>query len=227
MPALDPFGYRDAPHPVREDIRSSQAAFWERLARPGAAWTGAERVAFAAEARAAWRLRSEPPWLRRLPEPDPVVAPVAATRAVRSIALDVHRIDRAFAAELVAALGEAAYVELVAVAVQTIAIDAFALALGVDPAPFPEPRAGEPSGARPGGLGEIGAHVACRLDYAGPNVGRALSGAPDDNATFLGLVASMYAVRDFAEMVWKDRPLSRPQVELVAARVSAVNECFY
>ena len=28
------------------------------------------------------------------------------------------------------------------------------------------------------------------------------------------------------ELVW-DRPLSRPQVELIAARVSAVNECFY
>ena len=34
-------------------------------------------------------------------------------------------------------------------------------------------------------------------------------------------------LEDFGAMVWEDRPLSRPQVELVAARVSALNECFY
>ncbi len=212
---------------VRDDIRAAHAAFWERLARPGAAWTGAQRVAFAAEARAAWMLRTEPPWLRGQPDPDPTIAPAFATLAVRTIALDVHKIDRVFAAEAIAALGEAAYVELVAVSVQTIAIDAFAEALGVARVPLPTPLPGEPSGARPEGLGDIGAHVACLLDYAGPNVGRAMSGAPDDNATFFGLVGSMYAVTDFMEMVWKDRPLSRPQVELIAARVSAVNECFY
>jgi AhpD family alkylhydroperoxidase len=27
--------------------------------------------------------------------------------------------------------------------------------------------------------------------------------------------------------VWQHRPLSRPQVELIAARTSAINECFY
>jgi hypothetical protein len=44
---------------------------------------------------------------------------------------------------------------------------------------------------------------------------------------FFGLVASLYSVSDFAMLVWEDRPLARPQVELVASRVSAVNECFY
>ena len=65
------------------------------------------------------------------------------------------------------------------------------------------------------------------LAFPRPNVGRAMSLAPNENATFFGLVGSMYAISDFAELVWKDRPLSRPQVELVAARVSAINECFY
>jgi hypothetical protein len=65
------------------------------------------------------------------------------------------------------------------------------------------------------------------VPYAGPNVGRALSVAPGEQAMFMGLVGAMYSLRDFVEMVWKDRPLSRPQVELVAARVSAINECFY
>jgi hypothetical protein len=224
MPGFD---YEDAPCPVRPEIRTAHQGFWDRLAGPGGAWTGAQRIAFAREARAAWALRSEPPWLRDLPEPADDVAPARAVSIVRTIAFDVHRIDRDFARAAIAALGDAAYVELLAVTVQTIAIDAFALALGVEPRPLPEARGGSPTGGRPEGLGDIGAYVDCALDFAGPNVGRAMSLAPEDNATFLGLVGSMYAVSDFMEMVWKDRPLSRPQVELVAARVSAVNECFY
>jgi hypothetical protein len=43
----------------------------------------------------------------------------------------------------------------------------------------------------------------------------------------MGIVTSMYSGRHFEEMVWSHRSLSRPQVELVAARTSAVNECFY
>ena len=40
------------------------------------------------------------------------------------------------------------------------------------------------------------------------------------------LVGAMYAGAEFQTLVW-DRPLSRPQIELVASRVSAVSECFY
>ena len=36
---------------VREDLRAAQDRYWRRLARPGANWSGAERVAIAREAR--------------------------------------------------------------------------------------------------------------------------------------------------------------------------------
>ena len=43
-----------------------------------------------------------------------------------------------------------------------------------------------------------------------------------------GLVMAMYGgPNKFFELVWEGGALSRPQVELLAARVSAVNECFY
>ena len=73
----------------------------------------------------------------------------------------------------------------------------------------------------------MGAFVPLLDPFAGPNVSRALSLRPDDNMMFHALVGSMYALSDFQDLVWEDRPLSRPQVELVAARVSAINECFY
>jgi hypothetical protein len=222
------FEYASSPHSVRPEIAAAQRAFWGRLPRSGSWWTGTQRIAFAQEARAAFRLRSEPPWLRKLPAPADDLVPASAIETVRVIALDAHKIDRDWCLQRVEAAGHAAYVELVAITVQTIAIDAFAEALGVELEPLPAPQAGvEPNRIRPEGVGDIGAHVDAMLAYPGPNVGRAMSLAPDDNATFFGLVASMYAVADFAELVWKDRPLTRPQVELVAARVSAINECFY
>ena len=56
---------------------------------------------------------------------------------------------------------------------------------------------------------------------------RYLALVPDENLVRLGLVMEMYAGRDFAELQWNDRALSRPQIELMAARTSALNECFY
>ena len=225
-PNVPAFDYASSPHPVRSEIASAHVAFWDRLADPGSWWTGEQRVAIAKEARSARPLRSEPPWLRQLPEPEDGVLPVLATETIRKVALDADKIDRAWAEPIIAELGDAAYVELVAITVQVTAVDTFAEALGVEREPLPRSRSGEPNHARPDGLGDIGAFVPC-LAIPSPNVGRAMSLVPDDNQSFFGLVGSMYAVTDFMELVWKDRPLSRPQVELVAARVSAINECFY
>ena len=75
-------------------------------------------------------------------------------------------------------------------------------------------------------MDDAGAWVQMTVPFAGPNVGRALSLTPPDQMIFMGMVGAMYAMSDFTQLVW-DRPLSRPQVELIASRVSAVNECFY
>lgn len=224
MPGFD---FTRSPVPVRPSIVEAQRAFWNRLAAPGSWWTGEQRVAIAAEARRTRPLRREPPWLRNIAPPEDGVIPARAVEAVRTIAVDAHNIDRPWAEQTLAELGEGAYVELVAVTVQITALDAFAEALGLDPQPLPDPQPGSPDRMRPQGLGDIGAFVPCLLAAPGPNVGRALSLAPNDNQTFFGLVGSMYALKDFGELVWQDRPLSRPQIELLAARVSAINECFY
>jgi len=221
------FDHSTAPAPVRLEIGASHRAFWQRLAGPGASWTGAQRVEIALEARRARLARANPPWLRGLLTSESDLLPPVALAAIRTIVLDQHRIDRAWARGVIEELGDVAYVELLAVSAQTVAVDAFSEALGVGTEPLPAPRGGAPDAGRPEGLSDIGAFVPVASAFPGPNVGRAMSLAPDDNGTFLGLVGSMYAVSDFGELVWKDRPLSRPQVELVAARVSAINECFY
>jgi hypothetical protein len=221
------FDYGTIPHPIREDIVAAQRAAWQRISGPGAAWTGEQRLAVARCVRHERARRHEPPWLRREGGAVEPSLPPTAVDAAAVIAVAAHRIDREWAKEKIQALGDVGYVELTGVAVSVTAIDAFAEALGAPLEPLPDAAPGEPDGSRPDALGDVGAHVAMTVPYAGPNVGRALSMAPGEQAMFMGLVGAMYSLRDFVEMVWKDRPLSRPQVELVAARVSAINECFY
>lgn len=216
------------PHAVRAEIREARRQVWDWLAGAGCAWSGADKVALAAELRAARARRADPPWLREWSAPEAAGSlPAAAVDAVRRVALDAHRLDRDWCRSAVEQLGDAAYVELCAVCACLAAIDVFAEALGVPLEPLPAPRAGEPSRERSSAVGDDGAWVPITVPWQGANIGRALSLVPGANTAFLSLVGSMYAGGDFGRLVWDDRPLSRPQVELLAARVSALNECFY
>src|SRR5713226_245549 len=47
------YSYSAALVPVRDDFAAAHTRFWKRLAAPGSWWTGAERVAIAAEVRQA------------------------------------------------------------------------------------------------------------------------------------------------------------------------------
>ena len=49
-----PLDFASVGFPVRGDLLASHREAWQRLASPGTWWTGAERVAIAAEVRAAW-----------------------------------------------------------------------------------------------------------------------------------------------------------------------------
>lgn len=222
------FAYEGLPHPVREEVAAVQHSVWERIGRPGSWWTGPERVAIAAQARAARAQRATHASLRTgFPPPEGGLFEGAAVVA-RTIAADVHRIDRTWADKQVAALGDAAYAELAAVVVCVCAIDTYADALGVGYEPLPEALVGEPDRARNESVAEVGAYLPLQEPWQGPNVGRALSLVPEQNLMFMSLVMQMYGGRnDFFNLVWEDGPLSRPQVELLAARVSAVSECFY
>ena len=107
------------------------------------------------------------------------------------------------------------------------AIDRFAVALGAELRPLPEPGHGQPTRVRPDGVGDVGAFVSQSIDKRLANVSRAASLVPDTAAIWQSVVTQQYSRGpEFAELVW-DRPLSRPQVEVIAATVSRLNECFY
>ncbi|MEM7275165.1 MAG: hypothetical protein AAF547_18935 [Actinomycetota bacterium] len=210
---------------VTDEIADAIGQACAELAKPGTWWTGAERVAIAARARALFAERASPPWLRTLPDPPALLGPEIVD-IVDRITLDAGSIDRAWATGAIQSVGEGRYVELVGLVATTVMLDVHAEGVGVAPLPLPDPIHGEPARTLPDGLGHIGAHV--RMIHPSPfaNVARALSLVPDTNRLFRLVMMPNYSANGFEELRW-DTPLSRPQVELVASRVAAMNECFY
>ena len=215
---------------IPERIRDAFAQTWVELADGGTWWTAAEQIQLAEVARAAFAERFETPWMR--PRTDAALATAAvdptAGRAVVTLAADARTIDRDWVDAVVAELGDAAYVELVAIAAALAAIDAFAEAIGDDPLALPTPSAtaGTPPRVRPGGMGDAGAYVDMALPWSDANVARALTLTPTGNRLYRRVGMALYHDGQFLELDW-DRPLSRPQTEVLATAVSAANECFY
>lgn len=219
------FSYDGAPVEVAAPVADAHRSAWAQLGGCGTWWTGRERLAIAARARAVLAQRHLPPWSRSLDGVDGLSAEAAV--AVDQLAGAPGRIDRAWAQARVEALGDGAYVELVGIVATIAMIDVFAAAIGVAPEPLPAPAAdGAPSRQRPSGVADVGAHVPMLEPFAYANVARALSLVPEANALFRSVSVPMYSAPGMDQLVWST-PLQRPQVELVAARVAALNECFY
>ncbi|MGH1488423.1 MAG: alkylhydroperoxidase-related (seleno)protein [Acidimicrobiales bacterium] len=223
------FTYKASPLAVTDEIAESHRMAWQMLAQPGTWWTGSERLAIAERARQMFELRATPPWLRNADQVAPSAVAVLSeptVAVVDKMTLDAGNIDREWAAKAIADLGDGPYVELIGVVATIVMIDVFAEAAGVDKAALPSPVDGQPSSERPDGLGDIGAHVPVLEPFPAANVARALSLVPEANKLFRTVSVPTYSAPGFAALQW-DTPLSRPQVELVASRVAALNECFY
>jgi hypothetical protein len=153
--------------------------------------------------------------------------PAAAVEVVHRVASDPGRLTRSWAEERIAELGEERYTELVGVTAIVTVLDRFRRALGRPELPLPQPGSGEPARVRPADVGDVGAWVSQSLGPTKANVSRTLSLVPRTNAAWRRLVDSHYSRGPaFEDLCW-DFPLSRPQAELVAARTTALNECFY
>lgn len=238
------------PLPVRADLTAAHDRAWRRLAAPGRWWTGAERLAVAAETR---RARDCPRCAERNGALSPEVAagrhgpteqlPAALVDAVHRIATDPARLSRRWLDRLLAeGIDESRYVEALGVVAALVNLDTFDRTIGRPPRPLPEPGAGEPSrrrpaGARPGAAwvswiepaGATGEEADLYPGGQAPNVLRALSLAPEEVRGLVDLVAAQYVPA--ADILRVDLPsgrgLSRVQMEFLAARVSALNQCFY
>ena len=247
---MENFEYAAARVPIDDAIVAAHRETWRRIAAAGAWWTGAERVAIAAEVRrAASCARCRERKAALLPaavadehEASDVLS-AAAVDAVHRIVTDAMHLSKSWIEKLAAGgVSEAHYVKLLGVVVAVFSIDEFHRGLGLAPEPLPEPGAGEPSRERPAGVSSGVAWVpmlpfrAAKTSapdlYAGmpiaPNVFAAMSLVPDAVRDLKRLSSVHYlAGGQVANPLARGEVLTRSQMELIAARVSSLNECFY
>ena len=243
---MSAFTYSDAPVPSRGDIAAAHRGAWERLAAPGNWWTGAERVAIAAEVRNAakcalcsQRKAALSPEAAQGPHDRVSELPDPALDVVHRVTTDPGRLTRTwFERTLAAGLSDAQYVEIVGVVVAVVSIDSFHRGLGLAPEPLPEPEPGEASRYRPASARSDGAWVPMIDKASGDeadlwrgrtaNVIRAMSLVPDAVRQLKDLSRAHYLPLEMVVDASASRgSLTRPQMELIAGRVSALNECFY
>jgi hypothetical protein len=248
---MSPFSYQDSPYQIREDLQQTYRDYWQELARPGNWWSGAERVAIAGETRNAVNCGF---CVERKQALSPYNFPgkhlrggtltTPAIDAVHRIITDQGRITQSWIDSLdQQGISEQHYVELLGVVVAVFSIDEFNRALGQPLEPLPRPVRGNPDNYRPAQAergtgfvsmlpetdGAIGAESDLWQNGRSANVLRALSLVPNAVRAWNKLSKGQYLGIQQVMSVKGDtgRSLNRMQMEIIAGRVSSINECFY
>jgi hypothetical protein len=221
---------------VREDLAEAHRLAWEHLAAPGTWWTGAQRVELAGTALLAIAdVEPLPPWVGVASAgrvgPDLVAPPRAhdlAYRLARHAGTMTAEVYRAGVAEL----GELPYVELCAIVSTVAAVAHLCRNIGVPVPSLPAPGAGEPTRRQPARLAQARyswVPVAEPADEVAAVV-QAYTAVPDEQRNTWRMADAQYMPeRAMVDPDWSRRPggLSRAQMELVAARVTRLRDCFY
>ncbi len=243
--------YAAASTSVRADIVEAHQKLWQKLAEPGTWWTGAERVAIAAEVRKARqcqlcteRKAALSAAAVRGQHDTNGVLPATVVEMIHRITTDPGRLTKQWYEQLLAnGLEDTQYIETLGIVVRTVSIDSFCRGMGVPLHPLPIPVAGEPTRRRPPQAKvdaawvpmipsgeETGPDADIYWRQPAPNVIRAMSLVPDEVRSSLHILLPPQYL-DPANVpdprVDSGRAISRSQMELLAARVSALNQCFY
>ena len=236
--------YADSDFPISEELDAIHAKQLDQLAEPGSWGSGAQRLAIAAEARQAGidaGLLEEPADKGAAPD---LTLPDVARKVVQKLAVSPKDfLEDSYQEAKASGLSDEEYTEIVGIVARITDMDVFARGIGVPLRPLPAARPGEPSRIRPQAATQELAWV--------PTVPNAPDGGPDADAIYGGkhytyIVRGLSLVPDELNMhveleETQYLPLSnimnpeyshhegftRTQTEIVAARVSALNECFF
>lgn len=243
--------YSNAKYPVRANFAEGHNRYWQRLAAPGNWLTGAERVAVAKEVRRAGscqlcsqRKAALSPYQVEGSHDTASDLSAAMVEVVHRVITDSGRLTRSWFDGIVRqGLKVEHYVEIIGTLVHVLSIDEFCRGIGVALHELPEALAGDVSQYRPAGMVEDAAAwvpMLYDIEAVSPeadlwqgtmdgNVIRALSLVPDEVRSLLDLLKIHYLENEeFMDLEKSPQgSLSRIQTEVVAARVSAFNGCFY
>jgi hypothetical protein len=162
--------------------------------------------------------------------PDDRTTAAVAHDAVYRIAAHAGTLTREWYEAMRAELGELPYVELVGITCTVAAVVAFRRAAGLAAWQLPTPVDGKPSRTTPPDLVPAGLNWVRETAPADERaaVVQAFSSVPDEDERLWMLAAAQYIPnQEMVDPQWTRGTLTRPQIELVAARVSQLQECFY
>lgn len=224
--------------PVRSVVRQSHDEAIKAYSHPGT-WLNAEtRLTILKERRAAARCKLCKDRIEALSpytvtgEHDSVTdLPPQLLEIVHRVSTDSGRLTKSWFDEVIASGVESEeYVEIVGLVATSLIVDSFATALGCELQEPPVAESGEPARERNPDIVDGNAWVPL-LDVpqeptdvelpTAPNIFRAMGLVPAAIAHFFSVMRAQYSLTEY------DISLSRSQVELIAARVSALNQCFY
>ncbi|MFT5692146.1 MAG: hypothetical protein ACI92E_001477 [Oceanicoccus sp.] len=245
------FTYCDSPFSVRDDLKMAHQNYWKALSEPGSWWTGRQRIAIAKEVRNATTCQFckdrkhalSPNAVQGSHDHNAEFLSEEAIDAIHRIVTDQTRITQAYVdSNIERGLTQEAYVELTGIVVTVFSIDEFHRGLGLDPELLPEAISGQCDHYRPAqakvGTGFVamipadeatGAEADLWPPGISANVLRALSLVPNALRQWYNVSKAQYlSLEGMGNFVKQDdRSLNRMQMELIAGRVSAINECFY
>ena len=232
-------------------LTQAHQQFWDSLRSAGSWWTAAERIAIAVQVREASRCALcrdrkaalVPSALTGSHTADTAL-PDDAVEIIHRVVTDPGRLSRSWFERVTAgAVSVEQYVELLGVLVGVLSIDSFCAGIGVAPHPLPAPdrAAGAPSRYRPPSAvledawvpmipaaGNAGAEADLWPSGRTANVIRAMSLVPDAVRALAYLGAAHYLPHHkITDAGARGEHLDRQQMELLAGRVSALNQCFY
>lgn len=241
--------YDASSYAVRDDLVAAQQLAWKRISEPGAWLDGRLRIAVAEEVRHApscglclRRKEALSPFAINGQHDGPGTLREVEVDVVHRIATDPGRLSRAWLERcLETGLSEEEYIEIVSVICMVLIVDTFTRALGLPPFPLPEPQDGEPSRYRAPGarmhdawISHLEPQDAVPEDgkvYDGPTaaaVVTALSLVPDAKRAYWDLADFHYLPNsEIFNFGTEIRAIDRMQIEVIAARVSALHQCVY
>ncbi len=249
---MEAFAYSNSPWPIRPDLPEAFRYTWKKLANSGTWLTGEQRLAVANEVRHAGncelckkRKASLSPFgTDGAHDGDHGPLSNLQVDVAHRLTTDAPRLTESWLEDCVEqGVSREMYVEILSIVVAIVAIDAFHRSLGFELEVLPTAVPGEPSRYRPAAAKDGVAwvpmiDVADVIDadadiYSGmqrsANVIAAMSLVPDAVRLLRTQSAAMYLeMSDIGNPASNgERALSRPQIELIAGRVSAINDCFY
>lgn len=228
--------------PVRDDLASAHLRTLEHWSSPGTWLTGEQRVEVVRQVRAARdAVPTPPPWAKPSAE-DGGRAPAGGAAGATGVALAPELVDAIwrltnhpgtltadwYEGLVGAGVEPLVWVEVVGLVAQASNVDTFADGLGLERLELPAPVAGEPSREVPDGAA-VTSHWVPTAAKAWANVVKALSAVPAEVDAWMILSDAGYVPMEWVRgVLTSDRnSLNRLQIELLAARTSKLNECFY